>query len=137
MNSRGFTLLEVMIALGVLSGSIYVLTDLNIKSLWRVYKDRDELEKMFLVKKQLAEQVFVPIKSIKPRKEPVEKPVMIIETTLPELSQKSALQTAVGDCCKIVRVEGTWKYAGMNRSFVLGALYFDPAVLDEKKKDKK
>src|SRR5579862_3690490 len=46
-----FTMIEVLLALSILASSVFLLSRLNVRSLFRVMRDRDEIEKIFLIKK--------------------------------------------------------------------------------------
>ena len=53
--SDGFTLMEVLIALFILTSSVYVLFDIQIKSVFRTFRDREIIERVFLVKRDCYE----------------------------------------------------------------------------------
>lgn len=59
-NKGAFTLLEVLMALGIVIMAVSIIANLQIRSLDRMLRDRDDLEKIFLLKRTVYESFLNP-----------------------------------------------------------------------------
>ena len=73
-SSPAFTLLEVLIAITVLTTSVFILSRLQIKARLRVIQKAEEIERVFFVKKYLYELFLKPPRKDRPRKNHPRKP---------------------------------------------------------------
>jgi len=129
----GFTLIEVLIAMAILTSAILITSNLELRSFLRIARDRDEIEKMFLLK-QSVYTVLLKSRNEKFKNKEIqklEKPELSITTVLEEINPKSSLKD-FKDKLRVVKVQGTWKQDGVPREMVLNALILRP--LDNKEK---
>ena len=117
-HKHGFTLIEVMIAIFILVSSIYVLTDLQIRSLFRVLKDREEVDRVFLVKKDSYTSYITPPKCDKPHITKIEDPAVDIKTEYVELNKKSVFYEHK-DLISLIKTTGTWKQNNVMRNIIM------------------
>ena len=117
-HKHGFTLIEVMIAIFILVSSIYVLTDLQIRSLFRVLKDREEVDRVFLVKKDSYTSYITPPKGDKPHITKIEDPAVDIKTEYVELNKKSVFYEHK-DLISLIKTTGTWKQNNVMRNIIM------------------
>ena len=127
---RGFTIFEVILALGILTTSVLLITGLQTKAIFRVLDDRDAIEKIFLVKKDLyLSMLETPTKQKSINK--LDSPEMTITTEIIDIAGKSCL-APWKDKLKILKCEGVWQKDMFTRSAVMGSIIFKP----EEKKEK-
>ncbi len=106
-HRKAFTMMEVLIALFVLSSSIYVLSGMQLKQLFRVAHDRDEIEKIFLLKQRFYTLFCAPLTEIKPKKEKVEDPEVVFKYESLEISPKSLLSD-YKNRMQLVAIDAVW-----------------------------
>jgi prepilin-type N-terminal cleavage/methylation domain-containing protein len=131
----GFTLIEVLIAMAILTSAILIVSNLELRSFLRIARDRDEIEKIFLLK-QSVYNVLLKAQNEKFKNKDIqklEKPELSITTVIEEIPPKSSLKD-YKDKLRFVKVQGTWKRDGYPQEMVLTAVMLRP--LDEKEKGK-
>ncbi|MCF7799909.1 prepilin-type N-terminal cleavage/methylation domain-containing protein [Candidatus Babeliales bacterium] len=129
MKNKAFTLLEVMLAMFILIMSVGILSDLQIKSIFTVWRDREYLDRVFLVKKELLEIFLDTPKSDKPIKteieEPEEKNVKIISKII-DIEKKSELRDFI-DSVKLIESVGEWQNRfGLKSDFKMISFVLNP-----------
>ncbi|MFH0898819.1 MAG: type II secretion system protein [bacterium] len=130
----GFTLIEVLIAITILVSSVFVLNSLQIRSLLRVEKDREEIERTFLVKKEIYLEYLNPAKAGKKRVTKIEEPELQLTIQAVEFAAKSAL-APFKDSLKLIQCDGDWKKDQTERKIRMVTLLRKP--VDDKEKKKK
>jgi len=131
----GFTLIEVLIAMAILTSAILIVSNLELRSFLRIVRDRDEIEKIFLLK-QSVYNVLLKAQNEKFKNKNIqklEKPELSITTVIEEIPPKSSLKD-YKDKLRFVKVQGTWKRDGYPQEMVLTAVMLRP--LDDKEKGK-
>lgn len=63
MKSRGFTLIEVMIAMFILATSMFFMSELQVKAMLRVWHGREDIDRLYLIKKYAYRMSFEPKKA--------------------------------------------------------------------------
>ena len=124
-KNTGFTLIEVLLALAVLATSMVVLSNLQMKSVFRVWQSREEVDRVFLVKQRLYNLFMYPKKLEREKKEELEEPAVKIETRTFAINRKSSLYP-LRDKLMGIGATGTWDNQGRQEriamvSFVLKA----------------
>lgn len=115
-RSSGFTLIEVLIALGILVSSVFVLSNLQIRLLFRVLKDREQIEKTFLIKNDLYKAFLKPPAQGKPMVTKYQQDALSITSERLEIAKNSALLEPK-DQLSILKTYGNWVGdAGQKRS---------------------
>jgi prepilin-type N-terminal cleavage/methylation domain-containing protein len=107
-NNKGFTLIEVLMALFILTGSVFVLSDLQIKSIFRTLKSRDEINRIFLIKEKLYSNYINPPKKTKKVVDQTEEPETTSTVEISEIEKSSELRDFVDDI-HIVSCLGEWQ----------------------------
>ena len=107
--AKAFTLPEVLIALFVLSSSMVVLSTNQTRSLFRVLRGRDEIERIFFIKQRLYELFLTPPKTDKQAVEKRETPEVKITSGKAEIDKKSEVYEQFKDRVAVVRSHGGWK----------------------------
>ena len=87
-NSPAFTLIEVILAMGVLTSTIFIISNLMMRSFLRVEECRDDIEKIFLIKRELYANYFRPPKEGKKVVQKIEEPQITITSVLDEIKNK-------------------------------------------------
>jgi prepilin-type N-terminal cleavage/methylation domain-containing protein len=113
-KTNGFTLIEVLGAMAIMTGTVYVMSDLHIRSMFRLIREREKFLKFYIVKNALAQQMPLLCKEFKPTKpERVEDEAVANQLTLGvevlEPNPKSPLKDILGDQLALVQATGTWK----------------------------
>ena len=128
----GFTLIEVLLALAILAGSVFFLSDMQIKSMFRVFKSRDEIDRVFLIKKDLYSAYFKLPKDGKPVVNKVENPKTKIVTELVEIGKKSEFKD-FADKLQVIQAEGQWVSVEEKYSKKMISFIFKPKEKEKKK----
>jgi len=115
--SKGFTFAEVLLALFVLATSMYLLSNLQFRSLMKVSDGREEIERVFLIKKALYELFLDPILKKKDKQivEKLEKPEVVITSHNKAIDKKKSVLKDFAEDIDIIWAEGTWKSGMRNR----------------------
>ncbi len=113
-RKKGFTLIEVLGAMAIMTGTVYVMSDLHIRSMFRLMREREKFLKFYIVKNALVQQMPLLRKEFKPTKpERLEDENVVNQLTLAvevlEPSAKSQLKDILGDQLALVQATGTWK----------------------------
>ena len=134
---RAFTLFEVLLALAILTGSVFVLSQLHMRSLFRVVSDRDDIEKIFLIKKDVYSFFFKhDNKKLPTRERPtvhtLEIPEMKISSYTAEVDQKSSLKK-FKDKILMVYSDAEWKNGTTQRQTKMLTFVLKPPKEKEKR----
>jgi prepilin-type N-terminal cleavage/methylation domain-containing protein len=106
-NTCGFTLIEVILAMSVLTTTVFITSGLMLRSFLRVHENRDDIEKVFLIKNELYKNYFKPPKSTQPVVKKIEKPEITITSVIDDINEKSSLKDLRKNL-KIVRSDAIW-----------------------------
>jgi prepilin-type N-terminal cleavage/methylation domain-containing protein len=131
-HSHGFTLIEVILAMGVLTTTIFIITGLMLRSFLRVQENRDDIEKVFLIKRELYAHYFKPPKDDKKIVKKIEEPIVTITSQRYEINKKSSLHE-LKDSLKIVRSDAIWKVDAFFREASMVSFVFQPKKEEQKK----
>ena len=82
-KNAGFTLFEVLIAMFILVSSVFALSDLQIKTMFQVLSDRERIDRVFLIKRELYKLY---------RKFPKKKKAQVIKLEEPDPEMKITTQ---------------------------------------------
>ena len=133
-KSRSFTLAEVLIALVILTSSIYVLSGLQFRAGRKVLFSSDEVERVFFVKKQLYNLYLNPPKKDKPLKITVEDPDIVITAHKREIDKKKSSLKGLEKDIDIIWTTGEWT-RGL-RTNEIKMISFTKKIKKDKKKEK-
>ena len=121
--------------MAILTSAILIVSNLELRSFLRIARDRDEIEKIFLLK-QSVYNVLLKAQNEKFKNKDIqklEKPELSITTVIEEIPPKSTLKE-YKDKLRFVKVQGIWKRDGHPQEMVLTAVMLRP--LDDKEKGK-
>lgn len=135
MNKRSaFTLIEVLLALFILATAATILSNLQGRAIFRVFKSRDDIEKLFFIKKDLYTLLGNEPEDQKKRVNKLEELEMTIRSELVDLHAKSSLK-AFRDKIKIAQAEGVWiQGAGEPQVKMITFAFVPPKDKDKEKK---
>lgn len=105
----GFSILEVLVGMAILTSTVYVLSDLHVRSMFRLMRSRNEFIRFFMIKAELNKQLPLVRKNFKPFKEVFEDIGMVINVELIDSNQKSPLKDILGNHLALVQGIGEWK----------------------------
>lgn len=128
-----YTLIEVLLAITILVSSVYVLSDLQIRSLFRVLFDREEVERVFLVKKEAYQILSNPPEKMKRVVTKIEEPVVSIATEAVDIQAKSSLKEFKNKL-RLLKSEGTWKSESKRKRSIMMIGFVQKPKQEEKKK---
>lgn len=132
-RSHGFTLIEVLIALGILVSSVFVLSSLQIRSLFRILKDRERIEKTFLIKTELYKALIKPPLQGKPIVINNKQNMLAITSEKIELQKQSNL-IDLKDQLSLIKSSGQWTSdTGNKQSLDMVSMAFQKIKKDKKK----
>ena len=115
----GFSMIEVIIAMAMLTSTVYVLSDLQIRSMYKMMRERDQFLKIFLIKNTLIEQLPIIKKTFKPVHSTDETLDLKINVGLVEPPPKSQLKDILGNKLTLVKAVGSWKSGPFDYEIVL------------------
>jgi hypothetical protein len=129
-KKEGFTLAEVLLSLTILVTSVYTLSRIQIRSSFKVAKNREEIHRVFLIKKELYKLFLNPKVKEKPFVTKLETPLTKITSHKQEIHKKSELNQFTKEI-DIIWAEGEWKYNDNNYS--LKMISFAPKPIKKEK----
>jgi hypothetical protein len=129
---KGFTIFEVLLAIGILVTAFSVIIFLQTRFLFRVFQDQDEVEKTFLIKKELYNHYLKPPKESRKYVKKLEDSEMTLTTIVEPINKKSSLEP-LKDLLRIARMHAVWKKDNAERAADM--VTFVPKL--EKEKEKK
>ena len=130
----GFSMIEVIIAMAMLTSTVYVLSDLHIRSMYKMMRERDQFLKIFLIKNTLIEQLPIIKKTFKPVHSADETLDLKVNVNLVEPPPKSQLKDILGNNLALVKAIGSWKTGPFDYEIVLQSFAQSE---EEPKNDKK
>jgi len=130
-NSQGFTLIEVILAMGVLTSTVFIISGLMLRSFLRVQENRDDIEKVFLIKRELYANYFKPPENNKKNVQKIEEPAITITSKLYEINKKSSLRD-LSKTLRIVRSDAIWKMNNNVRESSMASFIFQPQKEEQK-----
>lgn len=128
----GFTLIEVILAMVVLTSTVFIISGLMLRSFLRVQENRDDIEKVFLIKRELYANYFKPPKENKKNVQKIEEPAITITTQISEINKKSELRD-LSNNLRIVRSDAIWKMNNYVRESSMVSFIFQPQDEEQKK----
>ena len=131
--SRGFTIFEVLISIFILISSIYVLTNLHLRTLFRIVKDRENLERIYLLKKEAYLIFLSPPQDDKPQKIDIEKPDFVIISEIVEIDKNSPF-FSMNERLNMIKTVGHW--IRNDNKLVLSMPFFVKKEKNEENKEK-
>lgn len=108
-KQSGFSMFEVIVAMAILTSTVYVLSDLHIRSMYKMIREREQFLKIFLIKNALNEQLPVISKTFKPIRINDENLSMQIIVNLVEPQKNSLLNELLGNQLSLIKSTGSWK----------------------------
>ena len=106
-NRAGFTLPEILISLFILSSSMFLLSELQLRSMMRVFYGREEIDRLYLIKKYLYRQSLEPEKAKRQKQQLVE-PEMQLVVEPRDIHKKSSLASFAKELQLLVST-GSWE----------------------------
>lgn len=131
-TNSGFTLIEVMLAMGVLTTSLFVISEIMIRSLSKIQENQDNLEKIFLIKRELYLNFLKPKIEDKRIVSKIENPAMTLVTTLEAIKPKSELKE-YKDSLKFMQTNAIWKLNQKQKECLMASIVFKPKEPEAKK----
>ena len=129
-TKNAFTLIETLFAIGILAVSITILSSLQVRSVLNVLKGREEIDRIFWVKKGLY-SIFLDVpEKPKPIVEDIEHLNLKVVSQVLDIEKKSSLKD-FADNVQIVQSEGRWASDLGARSIKMISFVLKP---EEKKK---
>lgn len=107
MRKKAFTLIETLAAIAVLAVSITILSGLQVRSLIKTLKGRQDIDRVFLIKKELYKISLNIPKNRKPIIEETEDLNLKIKSSVVDIEKKSSLRDFDKNI-KIVQSVGDW-----------------------------
>jgi len=126
-SNKAFTFPEVLLSLVVLAVSMTLLLNLQTRSIFRIYKSRDEVDRIFPIKERLLrffdKTVAKDEDPQKPVVERLEQPEVAITLKTSPINAKSSLKK-FKDHLVLISSEGKWKTAKNERSLKMVSFVF-------------
>ena len=130
-KNRGFTLMEVLLAIGILAASSYILSGQQVRSLLKLRKSREFVERIYLLKQQLYLFLMKPPVSNKPQKIEREVPAVKIVAQRKVLAKQSSL-ARISSNLYMIEAVGTWQGWGALQSERMISFVYAPQAQEKK-----
>jgi Tfp pilus assembly protein PilV len=128
-RQHAFTIAEVMVSLFILSSSIFVLSELQVRSMLRVWQSREDIDRVYVLKKYLYRMYLHPADARKTSQK-FEEPAMNMVIEPVGISKKSSLAT-YAEKLQFLRATATWSRGTATRTLQLVALAPRPPAKEE------
>ena len=131
-KNSAFTLIEVMLAMGVLTVSVFFVSEILFKALTRLQDNNDNIEKTFILKRELYLNYFKRPFITKKIVTKLEDPSVTFATTLEDVNKKSGLKE-FQDTLKIIQTNAVWKKEKNIKESNMLSFIFKPKEKEVKK----
>lgn len=115
-----FTIIEVMISLFILTTTMFVLSELQIRSMLRVWQSREDIDRVYIIKKFLYRMYQNPVDARKTSQK-FDDPQMHMVIEPVEINKKSALAPYAKQL-QYLRATAKWSRGSAQRTLNLFAL---------------
>lgn len=119
-NRSGFTLVEVLIALFIISTAIFALSELQVRSVLRVWDAREEIDRLYYIKKYLYRGTLDEKQTTR-RVRDFEDPAMRLVVEAEDISKRSSLAPYAKDL-RLLKSSGIWERGTKERSLDMVAI---------------
>jgi len=126
MKTNAFTFAEVLLALLVLTGSMYVYSGLQFRATAKVRKSVGQIERVFFIKKYLYQLYTKPPTTPKPLKVTIENPDTTITAYKQKIDKKKSPFKGFEQEIDIIWAQGDWSDGFDKRSMKM--ISFVPKV---------
>ena len=116
----GFTIVEVMVALFIVSTSLFVLSELQVRSMLKVWQSREDIDRVYVVKKYLYRMCLNPEEARKTSQR-FEDPVMHMNIA-PILIHKKSSLAGYAKQLQFLQATATWSRGTATRILPLYAI---------------
>lgn len=131
-KNHGFTLLEVLLALMVLVSAVYIISNLQSRALFKVLRERNDIEKTFRIKKELYFYLTTPFKEEKKIVNKIESEEATFTSQFFNVSSKSKLSD-MKKMIKIIKTDANWKHNNATHEASMVSFVYKPSKEQEKK----
>ena len=131
-KSKAFTIFEVLISMFILVSAIYVLTNMHLRTLFRIVKDRENLERIYVLKKESYLRYLSPLNQKDSQRINVENPDISITLEAVEMGKNSIFQS-MKERLNVIKAAGRWRRN--DNSFVQYMPFFVIKNTDEESKE--
>ena len=111
---KGFTLAEVLIALFILATSMFIFSELQVKSMLRVWQGRQDIDRLYTIKKYLYKMYLEPKKARK-HTQTFSDPEVRVSVEPRPIHKKSSL-FPLNKYLHLVTSQGSWERGGKDRT---------------------
>lgn len=142
ITKQGFTIVEVLLAMFILISAIFVLSNLQMRAIYRVMKDKKTARNIYLVKKKL-HLAMMPERKKKVDANKINKKLsdqisadeqsVKVAISSKDIDKKSKL-VAFAKGMRMVKAEGTFDDRGKKQKIFMSTLIQEPEKKEEKKK---
>jgi len=119
-RAPAFTIMEVMVALFILSSSLFVLSELQVRSMLRVWQSREDIDRVYVIKKYLY-RMFLQPENARRTSQRLEEPPMRLVIEPVEIHKKSSL-APYAKSLQFLQASATWSRGNTERTLYLLAL---------------
>ena len=132
-SNAAFSLLEVLMVLGLLTMSIGTIARMQVRSLDRLEQDRDTLQKIYVVRRAMLDALKIPkADKLQLVKKEYDDGELKTKTSLHEVGKKSKLKS-FGKSIRMLTTQATWQLRPGNKQQAQ-LVYFMYLPDEEKKK---
>lgn len=131
-KNSAFTLIEVMLAMGVLTVSVFFISEIMFKALTRLQDNQDNIEKIFILKRELYLNFIKRPLITKKVVTKIEDPAVTFVTDIEDINKKSGLSD-YKDILKVIHTNAVWKRENHLKESNMLSFVFKPKEKEVKK----
>lgn len=132
-RNAAFTLMEVLLAMTILTSCIFIIANLQSRALNKVLRERDEIERTFLLKRDAYAGLVASPEGEKKVVNRLDNPSVTLTTQTMDVQKKSEL-AELKDSIKMLKTEAAWKNDSGFHEMAMVSVIFKPAKKEQEKK---
>jgi Tfp pilus assembly protein PilV len=133
MKKVAFTLIEVLLAMTIFTSCIFIIANLQSRALNKVLRERDDIERTFLLKRGAYAGFITPPEDEKKIVNRLEYLEVTLTTQTVDIQSKSVLRDWK-DSVKMLKTEAAWKKEGIYHEMTMMSIVFKPASKKQEKR---
>ncbi len=133
MRKAAFTLVEVLLAMTILTSCVFIIANLQSRALNKVLRERDEIERTFLLKRDLYAGFITPPEAGKKIVNRLENPNVTLTTQAVDIQPKSGLKE-FKNVIQMLKTEAAWKKDNVYHEIPMMSIVVKPAEKEQEKR---
>jgi prepilin-type N-terminal cleavage/methylation domain-containing protein len=133
MKTYAFTLIEVLLAMTIFTSCVFIIANLQSRALNKVLLERDQIERVFLLKRDACVAFITPPENEKKNVNRLENPDVTFTTYVLAIQPKSILKD-LKDILYLLKAEAAWKKDAVYHEYAMISIVGNPIKQEQEKK---